>query len=186
MTEIEIIEIVKASMREKRFLHTEGCVRMAERLAERWNGDVATVRRAAWLHDITKEMPYEQQLQLLSRHGIILTDMQKSEKIIHAFSGAAFAEYELHEAPEICNAVRWHTTARAGMTLCEKLIWLADLTEEGRTFPGVSELRALAFKDLSCALIKGFDMTLGVLIERGSEIDLNMVEARNFELASRI
>ena len=34
MTINEIIAKVKASLGEKRFVHTEGCVRMAEKLAE--------------------------------------------------------------------------------------------------------------------------------------------------------
>ncbi len=172
-------------MGAKRFSHTEGCVKMAEKLAVRWGADVALARRAAWLHDITKEMPYEHQLQLVDRHGIILSRTQKSEKIIHAFSGAAMAQHQLGEGEEVCGAIRWHTTARCGMTLLEKIIWLADLTEEGRTFDGVEKIRALASESLSDALICGFDMTLSVLINRGSEIDANMIEARNFELALR-
>lgn len=185
MTEKDIITHVKSSMSEKRFLHTEGCVKMAEKLAVRWGADVNLARRAAYLHDIAKEMPYEQQLQLVDEHGIILTGTQRSEKIIHAFSGAIIAWARFDEPEAVCGAIRWHTTAHRGMTLLEKIIWLADLTEEGRTFNGVSEIRSLAFSDLSAALIRGFDTTLSVLISRGSEIDANMIEARNFEISAR-
>ena len=173
-------------MSEKRFRHTEGCVSMAERLAAHWGADVSLARRAAWLHDITKEMPYEEQLQLIDEHGIILTGTQRSRKIIHAFSGSVLAWRRFDEPEEVCGAIRWHTTARRGMTLLEKIIWLADLTEEGRDFPGVSEIRELAFKSLPDALIMGFDTTLSVLISRGSEIDANMIEARNFEIAGKL
>lgn len=172
-------------MSEKRFVHTEGCVKMAERLALRWGADVALARRAAYLHDVAKEMPYEKQLQLVDEHGIILSRVQRSQKIIHAFSGAIIAWRKFGEPEEVCSAVRWHTTAKHGMSLIEKIIWLADLTEEGRTFEGVSDIRALAFEDLSRALVLGFDTTLRVLISRGSEIDANMIEARNFEIAAR-
>ncbi len=172
-------------MSEKRFLHTVGCVEMAERLAKRWGADVALARRAAYLHDIAKEMPYSEQLKLVDKFGIILTDMQKSEKIIHAFSGALIAGEDFHECEEVCSAIRWHTTARKGMTQLEKIIWLADLTEAGRKFKEASEIRELAFENLSEALILGFDTTLSVLIKRGSEIDSNMIEARNYEIAAR-
>lgn len=176
---------VKSAMSEKRFVHTEGCVKMAERLAERWGADVALARRAAYLHDVAKEMPYEKQLQLVDEHGIILSRVQRSKKIIHAFSGAIIAWRRFGESEEVCGAVRWHTTAKRGMSLLEKIIWLADLTEEGRTFEGVSDIRSLAFEDLSRALVLGFDTTLRVLISRGSEIDTNMIEARNFEIETR-
>ena len=186
MCEHDIRACVKASMSEKRFKHTEGCVSMAERLAVHWGADVSLARRAAWLHDITKEMPYEEQLQLIDEHGIILTGTQRSKKIIHAFSGSVLAWRKFDEPEEVCGAIRWHTTARRGMTLLEKIIWLADLTEEGRDFSGVSKIRALAFESLADALIMGFDTTLSVLISRGSEIDANMIEARNFEIAGKL
>ena len=76
---------------------------LAEKLAKRWDADVALARRAAWLHDITKEMPYNEQLQLVDKHGIILTDTQRSEKIIHAFSGALVADQRFGEPDEVCD-----------------------------------------------------------------------------------
>ena len=91
MTEKEIEQRVKSVMSEKRYLHTRGCVDMAERLAEHWGADVALARRAALLHDIAKEMPYDRQKALVDEHGIILNRVQRSEKIIHAFSGAIIA-----------------------------------------------------------------------------------------------
>ena len=185
MTINEIIAKVKASMGEKRFVHTEGCVRMAEKLAERWNAPKELAIRAAWLHDIAKEIPYEEQLQTIDKFGIILTGTQKNRKIIHAFTGALIAWQEFEESEEVCGAIRWHTTAHRNMTLLEKIIWLADLTEEGRNFPGVEEIRRLAFEDMEEALILGFDTTLSFLISGGSEIDANMIEARNFEISQR-
>ena len=186
MTEKEIIEKVKKSMGSRRYLHTEGCVDMAERLARRWDSDVSLARRAAYLHDIAKEMPYDEQLNLISGRGIILNEIQRSEKIIHAFSGAVIAKECFGEGEKVCGAIRWHTTAKPGMTLLEKIIWLADLTEEGRNFDGVSEIRELAFIDLPKALIKGFDTTLRFLVQKGEKIDPNMIEARNSEISAMI
>ncbi len=185
MDEAKIIEKVRASMSEKRFRHTEGCVKMAEALAGRYGEDVSLARRAAYLHDITKEMPYLKQLQMADEFGIILTDTQKSEKIIHAFTGAIIAEHEFGEDDAVCGAIRWHTTAHAGMTGLEKIIWISDLAEENRTFPGVEKIRELAYENINDALICGFDMTLSHLIERGSVIDVNMVQARNFEIKAK-
>lgn len=184
MTEKEITEIVKKLMGSRRYQHTEGCVDMAERLARRWDMDVSVARRAAYLHDIAKEIPYDEQLEMIDERGIVLNEMQRSKKIIHAFSGAIIAKERFRESEEVCGAIRWHTTARSGMTLLEKIIWLADLTEEGRNFNGVSEIRELAFIDLSKALIKGFDTTIRFLLEKGERIDTNMIEARNSEISA--
>ena len=185
MDEAKIIEKVRASMSEKRFRHTEGCVKMAEALAEKYGENVSLARRAAYLHDITKEIPYDKQLKMADEFGIILTDVQKSEKIIHAFTGALVADHEFGEDDAVCGAVRWHTTAREGMTALEKIIWISDLAEENRVFPGVEKIRKLAFENIDDALICGFNMTLLHLVERGSEIDINMVQARNYEIKAK-
>ena len=42
---------------------------------------------------------------------------------------------------EVLDAIRYHTSGRPGMTLLEKIIYLADYIEPGRHFPGVEEVR---------------------------------------------
>ncbi len=49
---------------------------------------------------------------------------------------------------EIIDAVRYHTTGRYGMSLLEKIIYIADAIEPGRTYPGVDEIRKLADTDI--------------------------------------
>lgn len=69
------------------------------------------------------------------------------EPVIHQFSGAYVAEHTFGVTDvNILNAVRYHTSGRAGMSGLEKLIFLSDMLEEGRDFEGVDELRR-AFSD---------------------------------------
>ena len=42
---------------------------------------------------------------------------------------------------DIISAVRYHTTAREGMSLLEKIVYLADFTSEDRDYPGVEDMR---------------------------------------------
>ncbi len=179
----ELESAVKERLSEKRFLHTVRCAALADKLAEHWGADREEAYIAAMLHDITKEESYESQLKLLESHGIILSDTQKLPQVIHAFSGALSARLLFSVSDEVYNAIRWHTTARSGMSLLEKIIWLADMCEEGRDFPGVEKIRSLIFSDLSRALVLGFDTTIGFLIKKKQKIDINMIEARNYELA---
>ncbi len=44
-----------------------------------------------------------------------------------------------------------HTTGRAHMSLVEKIIFLADAIEPGRNYPGVDEIRKLAYEDIDAA-----------------------------------
>ena len=58
---------------------------------------------------------------------------------------APWPRKELFGAPdEICEAIRWHTTGKPEMSLLEQIVYLADVTEETRDFPGVEDLRKLA------------------------------------------
>ena len=60
----------------------------------------------------------------MKKDGIILSQAEKNNpKLWHAMSGAAFIRHELGITdPDIVNAVRYHTTGRAGMSLLEKII----------------------------------------------------------------
>ncbi len=62
----------------------------------------------------------------------------------HAPVGAIIAASEFNVTDkEVLNAIRYHTTGRAGMSKLEKVIYVADMTEPGRNFPGVENLREL-------------------------------------------
>ena len=67
-------------------------------------------------------------------------------------------------------AIRSHTTGKADMNVLEKIIYVADYMEPNRDFPGVEELRHLAYTNLDKALILGLEMTIALLVEQGREI----------------
>ena len=56
------------------------------------------------------------------------------------------------------------------MNLLEKIIYVADYMEPNRKFPGVEQLRQLAFMDLDAALKLGLEMTLQHLANLGDEV----------------
>ena len=68
------------------------------------------------------------------------------------------------------------------MTLLEKIIYLADYMEPTRDFDGVEQLRDLAKTDLDAALLRGFEMSLELLQQRGKVIDPNSRAARDYLL----
>ncbi len=159
-------ELVRPWYKESRIPHVQGCRETAVRLAKRWGADVLDAENAAILHDITKKMPVDQQLQYCEKRGIInFSYRPEYEAALHAFSGAAAAALEFGVSPEVENAVRWHTTGRADMSLLEKIIWLADYIEPNRVTPGVEEVRSLAERDLDEALRRALENSLHHLEE---------------------
>ena len=62
--------------------------------------------------------------------------------VLHAEAGAKIAssEYGIDD-PEILQAIRLHTTGDRNMTGLDKIIYVADMIEPSRTYPGVEILR---------------------------------------------
>ena len=135
-------------LKHKRIPHVLGTEQEAIRLAERYGADVDKARTAALLHDCTKKLGMEEQLELCRRFGIQLDELeQRALKLLHAKTGAAIAKEVFGVDEEIFRAIWWHTTGHAGMTLLEKILYLADYIEPSRDFPGVDALRKACYED---------------------------------------
>ena len=80
---------------------------------------------------------------------------------------------------EIYNAIWWHTTGHAHMTLLEKVIYLADYIEPSRDFPGVDKLRSVCYKDLNAGLLMGLEMTVEEMTAMGNPVHRATLEARD-------
>ena len=187
---------VKESMSEKRFRHTAAVADMAVRLGELFAPDkVDILRAAALLHDITKEYSTEKQLQILGDFGIMITEQDiLTPKTLHAKTAALLIEHRYPEFAdsEVIQAVRYHTTGRAGMTMTEKIVYFADYIDDTRTFPDCVMLResfwSAAPEQMSeedrqehfrGLLVLSFDKTIEALILGGSIISEDTLAARN-------
>ena len=155
----------------KRLAHIKGCEEEAARLANRWGADEGRMRRAGILHDCTKYFSYEEHLEICERYGIELTPLERAtDKLLHAKSGAALAKYIFGMDDGICEAIFYHTTARANMSLEEKILYVADYMEPCRDFPEVGELRRLAYTDLDGAVGMGASLSIQEMIQRDKEL----------------
>jgi len=106
--------------------------------------------------------------------------LQYSPVLWHAPVGAEAVREELGiDDEEVLDAIRFHTTGRPGMSLLEKVIFLADYIEPGRSFSGVEEVRRLARENLDRAILKALDNTILYLIERGFKVYPQTLLTRN-------
>ena len=168
-------------LKSSRVPHVLGTEETAAALALRWGAEEEPARRAALLHDCTKKFSREQHLALCRQYGIQLDREElAAEKLLHAITGAAVARHIFGVPPEVENAIRWHTTGKADMTLLEKIIYLADYVEPSRDFCDLTELRRLAFEDLDRAMLLGLSMAVADLREKGAVVHSNSVYARDY------
>ena len=187
---------VASEMSEKRFRHTAAVESMVARLAALYcPAEENLLRAAALLHDVTKEWDTDTQLEACRRMGIPTVETDRlAHKTLHARTAAALIpeKYPDFNHEIIVSAVRWHTTGRAGMTLCDMLLYLADYIDDSRLFPDCVRLRTLFWRPdvagmteeeriahLYRILIMSFDMTIRALVNEGAVVSVDTVEARN-------
>lgn len=167
----ELEKIVVRLLDPGRVNHVLGCRNTAVALARRWGADTEDAARAGILHDITKAIDGPLQLTLCAAYGKILSDFsRKYPKTLHALTGSLVAQRIFGENEQVVQAICFHTTGRADMTLLEKIIYVADYMEPGRDFPGVERLRELADTNLDGAVKLGLEMTLEHLKDQGAEV----------------
>ena len=128
---------------------------------------------AALFHDCAKNLPLSSPLlQGFTPPQNAPTPVPAS--VAHQFTGAYVAEavFGVTDA-DILNAIRYHTSGRAGMSILEQLVFLADMVEDGRTYPGAEELRALYYAEkdgLDFTTFTALQETLYHLQKKGGEI----------------
>ena len=183
----EFYEIAKKSLSEKRFNHTIGVVERAIEYAEIYNVNIEDVKIAAILHDIAKEIPQEEAYKMLKEFEFELDDIEKKNyNLVHSKLGALIAKYRYNLSDDISNAISYHTTGRANMSILEKIIYLADATEKNRTYTNelnlitLDELVDLIEKDIDEGLSYVLSYTLKYILSKNLYIHINSVKAYNF------
>ena len=196
-------EQIASEMSEKRFRHTAEVEKMVTLLGELYAPEkIPTLRAAALLHDITKEYSNDRQLWILAQKGLSVSRQDLcAPKTFHARTAAALIGelYPEFADEEVISSVRWHTTGRADMTLCEQLVYLADYIDLSRTFADCVKLRNFFFEacpekmdaqerlaHLRDTLILSFDMTISSLLEDGVPVSGDSFEARNHLICERL
>ena len=96
-------------------------------------------------------------------------------------------QYHVRDA-DVLAAVSWHTTAHAGMSKLQKLLFVADKIEPhkmgGR--PDVIRVGDLAETDLDAALLAYLDYQVRQAVEQRWPLHPNTIAARNELLAASV
>lgn len=161
-----IIAKISKYEKRKRYIHSLGVMYTAQALAMKYETSLEDAAVAGILHDSAKGMSDEKLLHYCNKHNISISGHEKEAPyLLHGKAGAHIAQKKYGIKEEyILDAIRFHTTGRARMTMLEKIIFTADYIEPGRghfdgsdekTCSEYMEIRKEAFTDLdrACALI---------------------------------
>ncbi|MBO5929021.1 MAG: nicotinate (nicotinamide) nucleotide adenylyltransferase [Clostridia bacterium] len=153
-TEEQYVDILRGRLTPKRFHHSLEVAKQARHLAKKYGTNPEKAYTAGLLHDILKDTDDDSQLQIFKEFDILLDAVEKqAPKLWHARSGAVFLEHILGIGDtEILEPVRYHTTGRAGMTMPDIVLYLADFTSADRDYPDVEIMRDLTEKDWRAAM----------------------------------
>ncbi len=170
---------LKQQLSSKRLEHVLRVEEMAIKLATLYQADVEKASIAALLHDYAKELTKEDVLKHVTGKEVDQWLMYRNE-IWHGPIGAILVkkEFSIHD-PEILKAISIHTTGDIEMSLLDKVIFVADYIEAGRTFPGVIQARNLALLDINQAVFYKLQHTLIYLSQNQLSIYPKSVDIYN-------
>ena len=170
-------ELLRGKLNPRRLFHSECVSECAGVLAERYGASVEKARLAGLLHDVMKNAPANEQLALMPD----ITPLELlNTKVWHQISGEAFLRQNgIVTDEEILGAVRWHTTGKAGMTLLEKTIYVADFISSDRDYKDVEVVRRLAYISLEHAILYTSRYTVNKMVSQDLLLHPATVECYN-------
>ncbi len=179
MTVEEIKLHLSKTLSEKRFNHSLAVADMAKELAKLHGGDEDKAYLAGLAHDCMREISGEDALIFANENGIAFSESEINAPLLwHAMLGAVAIQrlYGITDS-DIINAVRYHTTARAGMSLLERIIYVADCTSADRNYSNVEDMRRRARENLDDAVVGSLVFCRDDLSSKGVPVHLDTLAA---------
>ena len=104
----------------------------------------------------------------LDRNIPVTAEEERDPSLLHAKLGAWMAEHKYGvDDPEILSAITCHTTGKPGMSLLDKILYVADYIEPRRSkADNLTAMRKLAFIDLDGACLEIMESILVYLKTR--------------------
>ena len=174
VSKIDLIKTLEQELNYKRFVHTLSVAGTAASLAMCYGADLEKAEMAGLLHDCAKCIDVRKMQRLCVKAGLEVSPYERnSSSLLHSKAGRVLAAEKYgYDAPDMLNAIRYHTTGRPGMSLLEKIIFVSDYIEPGRySAKNLPLIRKMAFSDIDEALLKILYDTLIYLNSTGNTVD---------------
>lgn len=175
-----IYDKIKSQVSEKRWKHIEGAAETAVRLAAVYGVSAHKAETAALFHDYCRSFTKEELNGYVDQIGL---DEIYLDNVALAHGKAAArvmaTHFGIHDE-DILNAVSYHTTGRPGMSMLEKIIYIADAIEPGRNYEGVDDIRKLAFIDIDEACRKVLEKSIDFVKSKGEILHTDTLKALHY------
>ena len=161
----QIEKEVEKTLSAKRFKHSQGVAKRAQELARIYGADEQVAKKVGIAHDIAKEMSRQDALQYLQENHIVLDEIeQQVMSLWHSKIGADICQKKFGFTDEEKQAVMYHTIGNVNMSLLDKIIYIADKTEEGRTSIDLETAKKICDTNLEEGLlyVSGISVTYSI------------------------
>ena len=170
----------------KALVHCEAVAELAAKLAEVYDVSTDDARLAGLLHDWSREDTQEEIFSIAEGAEIPITELDAMVPyLLHAKTGAAEIRQEFPDIGEhVLASIELHTMGGAKMTDLDRIVYISDMTEPGRSFPGVEELRDQVGKvPLSELFIRAYSRSIIHLVESRKKIHPETIDVWNGNIA---
>ena len=184
MDEKKIVKELKGLLSPARFKHSLRVREKALQLSNLHGINAKKASVAGLLHDVARYMDRAHLLAFALKNNIKVDAVSRLEpKLLHAPISAYIARKRFKiKDPAVLEAIRCHTLGKKNMSLLDKVIYIADHTEEGRTHAGAKRSRELAKKDLNKAVVEVSSSMINYLLKKGLPVHSRTYEVRNYYL----
>jgi len=173
---------LRARLGEAGAQHSERVAETAGDLASAYGLEPEPARLAGLLHDWDREQSSHALASAARDAGIELTEADVAVPyLLHARTAAVSLEQSLPGLPPaVVQAVSRHTLGAPDMSELDMVVYLADMIEPARTFPGVEELRdAVGTVPLGELFALGYQHSLAHLVSARRRIHPDTVAVWN-------
>lgn len=185
----ELEDKMREILPPKRYAHVSGVLTTAVKLAKHYGCDQEKAAKAAVLHDCAKTLSAEQLLNLCRQNNVSfsaseVSDETTAKSLLHSKAGSILAKNLYYiDDEEILSAIYFHTVGRPGMTLLEKIIYVSDYIEPGRTQqtePPLDAIRNIAFQDIDRAVYLCTENTVSYLTKEKRYVDPSSLDTMEY------
>ncbi|HEY9886451.1 MAG TPA: bis(5'-nucleosyl)-tetraphosphatase (symmetrical) YqeK [Vampirovibrionales bacterium] len=181
----EIKDILKQRLSEKRYTHTLGVAKTAQKLAQQFHANTVKAEIAGILHDCAKEYQAKDLLQIAIDNNLELDPVDKqTPHILHARVGALVAQNEFGlEDKETLEAIKHHTLGKPNMNTLEEILFLADAIEPSRKTEWSGPIKkCLEIDGINKAIAQACKQTISEVLSKSRPIHHLTVATYNFYL----
>jgi predicted HD superfamily hydrolase involved in NAD metabolism len=184
MDEKKIIQKLSSLLGPSRFKHSIRVREKAIRLSQFHGVDQKKAGIAGLLHDVSRYLDRDGLLEFAEKIKMKIDPIARIEpKLLHAPLSAYVARKDFGiKDRQILKAISSHTLGRKNMTMLEKIVYVADHVEEGRSHAGVAHARRLAETDIDQAVVAISSSMIKYLVGNDLPVHPMTVEVRNYYL----